>query len=219
MKTDQQIYDHLRQFLTDERVQAIEKFAASSSGFILPVLEDVYQFRNAAAIIRSVEACGFHQVVAMEKRNEFDPNLEVTKGAENWVQVEKMPHSLESLQEIRNRGYRLVAVSPEWNAVSLPDFEITEPVALIFGTEWQGVSENFLEFCDETVAIPMYGFTGSFNVSVAAAICMYELKQKLIKTGIPHFLPEEKQLNLKIRWTLNSIKSGQQILEKFLREE
>ncbi len=218
MKTDQEIFDHLRQFLTDERVQAIEKFAETSSDFVLPVLEDVYQFRNAAAIIRSAEACGFHHVVAMEKRNEFDPNLEVTKGAENWVRVEKMQHNLESLNEIRNRGYRLVAVSPERNAVSLPDFEIGGPVALIFGTEWHGVSENFLEFCDETVAIPMFGFTQSFNVSVAAAICMYELKQKLLAAGIQHFIPEEKQLELKIRWALNSIKSGQQILSKFLQE-
>ncbi len=181
-------------------------------------MEDVYQFRNAAAIIRSVEACGFHKVVAMEARNVFDPNLTVTKGAETWVEVEKMAHSLESLQDIRNRGYKLVAVSPEKNATILPDFEIKEPVALIFGTEWQGVSEDFLDYVDETLAIPMYGFTQSFNVSVAAAICCYDLKQKLLNSSVDYKLNEEKRIEMMIRWAVKSIPSGEKILEKFVKE-
>lgn len=113
MNSDEEILLHLSQFLTDKRKMLIEKNALRSSSYVLPVLEDVYQFRNAAAKVISAEACGFHHVVAMEKRNSFEPNLEVTKGAENWVHVEKMAHNVESLQEIRNRGYQLVAVSPE----------------------------------------------------------------------------------------------------------
>lgn len=183
---------------------------------LLPVLEDVYQFRNAAAKVRSAEACGFHHVVAMEKRNSFEPNLEVTKGAENWVHVEKMARNVESLQEIRNRGYQLIAVSPEMKATSLPDYKISATVALIFGTEWQGVTEDFLNFCDETFSIPMYGFTQSFNVSVAAAICMFELKQKLTAAEVSHFLSPEEHLRLKIMWTVKSLKDGEENLKKFL---
>jgi len=100
MKTNQEIYDYLQQFLTDERLSKIEHFSKESSDFVLPVMEDVYQFRNAAAIVRSVEACGFHHVVALEEENVFNPNLKVTKGAETWVQVEKMPNNLDSLKEI-----------------------------------------------------------------------------------------------------------------------
>ena len=213
---NQKIFDYLKQFLTEDRLAKIEHFSRESSDFVLPVMEDVYQFRNAAAIIRSVEACGFHKVVAMEARNVFDPNLTVTKGAETWVEVEKMAHSLESLQDIRNRGYKLVAVSPEKNATILPDFEIKEPVALIFGTEWQGVSENFLDYVDETLAIPMYGFTQSFNVSVAAAICCYDLKQKLLNSSVDYKLNEEKRLELMIRWAVKSIKHGENIYNKYL---
>lgn len=212
-------FEFLKKFLTHERLAKIEHFSAESSDFVLPVMEDVYQYRNAAAIIRSVEACGFHKVVAMEARNIFDPNLTVTKGAENWVEAEKMPHSLDSLQEIRSRGYKIVAVSPEKNATMLPDFRITEPVALVFGTEWQGVTDDFLEFCDETLAIPMYGFTQSFNVSVAAAICCYDLKQKLLHSGINYKLSDEKRLELMIKWAVNSIPSGKEILRKFLGQD
>lgn len=218
MTDNQNIYNYLKTFLTEERLEKIEHFASQSSDFVLPVMEDVYQFRNAAAIIRSVEACGFHKVVAMEARNVFNLNLDVTKGADTWVGVEKMPHTLDSLKEIRNRGYRLVAVSPEKNATILPDFRIDQPTALIFGTEWRGVSDDFLDFCDETLAIPMYGFTQSFNVSVAAAICCYDLKQKLINSGTDHFLSEEKQLEMKIRWAVNSIRSGEEIYAKYLKE-
>lgn len=209
-------FEYLKQFLTEERLHKIEMYAAKSSSFVLPVMEDVFQFRNAAAIVRSVEGCGFHKVIAMEARNVFDPNLTVTKGAENWVEIEKMPHALESLETIRSRGYKVVAVSPEKNATSLPEFTLDQAVALIFGTEWKGVSADFLDFVDETVAIPMYGFTQSFNVSVAAAICMYELKQKLISSGIDYLLSPAEQLNLKIKWAANSIPDGVRILEKFL---
>ncbi len=212
------LYDYLKQFLTEERLSKIEHFAPESSDFILPVMEDVYQFRNAAAIVRSVEACGFHKIVALEKENIFEPNLKVTKGADTWVEVEKMPWKLDSIKEIKNRGYQIIAVSPEKNATMLPDFQIKEPIALCFGTEWEGVSEEILDFADETLAIPMYGFTKSFNVSVAAAICMYELKQKLIESGINYKLSEEKTIQRKIKWAVNSIKSGPAILEKYLKE-
>jgi tRNA (guanosine-2'-O-)-methyltransferase len=103
----QETFDYLKQFLTDERLSKIEHFSKESSDFVLPVMEDVYQFRNAAAIVRSVEACAFHHVVALEEENVFNPNLKVTKGAETWVQVEKMPNNLDSLKEIKNRGYKI----------------------------------------------------------------------------------------------------------------
>ncbi|RRQ46255.1 TrmH family RNA methyltransferase [Chryseobacterium sp. SC28] len=211
-------YEYLQQFLTEERLQKIEHYAQESSDFVLPVMEDIYQFRNAAAIVRSVEACGFHKVVAMEKENFFEPNLKVTKGADTWVEVEKMPRTIDSLQQIKNRGYKIVAVSAENNAKMLPDYKVEEPIALVFGTEWEGTTDELLDFADETLAIPMFGFTKSFNVSVAAAICMYELKQKLIKSKIDYKLTEEKMLKLKIRWAVNSIKSGKEILEKYERE-
>lgn len=211
-------YEYLKQFLTEERLRKIEHFAPESSDFVLPVLEDVYQFRNAAAIVRSVEACGFHKVVALQEENNFEPNLKVTKGADTWVEVEKLPRNMESFQKIKDKGYKIVVVSLENNAKMLPEYEITEPIALVFGTEMEGVSQEILDFADETLAIPMYGFTRSFNVSVAASLCMYELKQKLIKSDIDYKLNDEKLLRMKIRWAVNSIKSGEQIVAKYQKD-
>ena len=89
---------------------------------------------------------------------------------------------------------------------------------MVFGTEADGVTDEILDFADETLAIPMYGFTKSFNVSVAAAICVYELKQKLIKSNLDYLLSEEKMWEMKVRWAVNSLQSGEQILAKYLRE-
>lgn len=211
-------FDYLSGFLTEERLTKITKQSAESSRFILPVLEDVYQFRNAAAIVRSVEACGFHQVVALQEKNVFEPNIRVTKGADTWVQVEKMPIAADSFERIKKNGYRLVAVTPEREATLLPDFQPTVPTALIFGTEWAGVSDQITELADETLAIPMYGFTRSFNVSVAAAICMYDLKQKLEKGNLDYKLNETDRLKLQTRWAIRSIRSGEEIFEKYQRE-
>lgn len=214
----QQTFQYLKQFLTDERLAKIEHFATESSDFVVPVMEDIYQFRNAAAIVRSAEACGFHKIIAMESAHVFNPNLKVTKGAESWVEVQKKPHTLDSLKEIKGFGYKILAVSPEKNATMLPDYDITEPVALVFGTEKEGVTDEILHLADETLAIPMYGFTKSFNVSVAAAICFYELKQKLINSGIDYKLSEEKLWALKVRWAQNSIPSGDRIVAKYIAD-
>lgn len=218
MNFKNETFNYLKKFLTDSRLQKIEKFAVESSDFVLPVMEDIFQFRNAAAIVRSAEACGFHNIVALEKKHVFDPDWKVTKGAENWVGVEKLPYDLETLKTIKNRGYKMLAVSAEKEATSLADFNISEPVSLIFGTEQEGVTEEILNFADETLAIPMYGFTQSFNVSVAAALCFYDLRQKLEKSNLDYKLNDEQQLDLKIRWAVNSLQSGEEILQKFLSE-
>ena len=214
----QTLYTRLAPFLTDERLAKIDHYALASSAYVLPVMEDIYQFRNAAAIVRSAEACGFHKIVALEAENIFNPNLRITKGAETWVEVEKKPHTMETFEEIRRRGFKMLAVSPEKEAVSLPDFDITEPVALIFGTEKEGVTPEVLDFADATLSIPMYGFTQSYNVSVAAAICFYELRQKLERSNLDFKLKEAELLALKIRWAVNSMRSGHEVYAKILSE-
>ncbi|SIQ29307.1 tRNA (guanosine-2'-O-)-methyltransferase [Chryseobacterium sp. RU37D] len=218
MKDLAKTFEYLKQFLTEERLAKIEYYSQESSDFVLPVMEDIYQFRNAAAIVRSVEACGFHKVIALQEEYSFEPNLRVTKGADTWVEVEKLPRNIESFQKIKNQGYKIVVGSLESHAKMLPEYEITEPIALVFGTEMKGVSQEILDFADETLAIPMYGFTKSFNVSVAASICMYDLKQKLLKSNIDYKLNEEKLFKMKIRWAVNSIRSGQQIFDKYLKD-
>jgi tRNA (guanosine-2'-O-)-methyltransferase len=75
MKDLAQTFEYLKQFLTEERLAKIEHFSQESSDFVLPVVEDIYQFRNAAAIVRSVEACGFIKSWLCRKNIALSPIL------------------------------------------------------------------------------------------------------------------------------------------------
>lgn len=202
--------------LSPSRLEKILNASVTSSRYILPVLEDVYQHRNAAAIIRSTEANGIHEVVALQEENVFIPNLNVTKGADTWVHIHRKKRSPEALFDLRDQGYQILGVSPGKEAISLPDFIPERPVALIFGTEKKGLSDELLEVADAKLCIPMYGFTESYNVSVAAAICLYDLKQKLLSR--PHFLEGEDLLKLQIRWAVRSARSGEEVLRYYIRQ-
>ena len=102
----EEVYQYLTNFLTEERLQKIEYFSAQSSDFILPIMEDVYQFRNAAAIVRSAEACGLHRIVALEKIKCLSANLDLTKGADTWVEIVKHPAHIDSIKNIKQQGYK-----------------------------------------------------------------------------------------------------------------
>jgi tRNA (guanosine-2'-O-)-methyltransferase len=214
-----QIYDYLSRFLSPERLAKIEQLALASSNFVLPVVEDVYQYRNAGAVLRSLEANAFHELIAMEERFEFAPNVAVSKGADTWVKVHKMAPGAATLQAIKAQGYDLVAISPENNAMPLADFKPQKPVALIFGTEKAGVSPETLAMADVCVQIPMYGFTQSYNVSVAAGICFYHLRQHLQDQNIDFLLDDAQRMALKIRWASKAIPSVHLILKRFLAEQ
>lgn len=213
----QRLYTYLTELITPQKLTKIENLAKNRSQFIVPVIEDIYQFRNAGAIIRSMEAFAFQKLIALEKNNKFIPEGAVARGADKWITIQFMKSGRESLLEIKKAGYQLVAVSPEKQAVNLSDFEITKPLALIFGTEFEGVTQETLEIADECIKIPMYGFTESLNVSVAAGISFYEMRKKLENSNLEWKMTEEEMLDLKIKWAKASVSSGEEIAEHYLK--
>jgi tRNA (guanosine-2'-O-)-methyltransferase len=211
------LYNYLKEFISKEKLQKIEKLADYRTDFIVPVLEDIYQFRNAGAIVRSMEAFGFQSLYALEKRNVFLPETTVSRGADKWIDITYMPSGLESLEKIKNKGYRLVAISPERGAIDIQDFDLCQPIALIFGTEFNGVTAETLDFAHDCVKIPMKGFTESLNVSVAAGICFYEMRNKLENSYLNWGLSEEKKVTLKTKWAMNSVNSGKEIASHYIK--
>lgn len=211
------LYEYLKDFLTPEKLQKIENLVPKRSNFIAPVMEDIYQFRNAGAIVRSMEAFGFQTLYAMENRNSFIPENSVSRGADKWIDIHFMPSHIHSLQKIKQKGYLIAAISPEEEAIDIQDFIPTQPTALVFGTEFNGISKEVLDFSDLCIKIPMLGFTESLNVSVAAGICFYEMRNRLEKSTLEWKLTEQEKLNLKIKWTINSISSGEEIAMHYLK--
>ena len=91
-------------------------------------------------------------------------------------------------------------------------------MVLVFGTEIDGISNAVLEEADEFVKIPMYGFTESFNISVSAALCLYELSGRMRREVKDYHLSEEEKEELYLDWTIKSIETGPLLVERWKKE-
>lgn len=174
----------LTKAITPERAARIKELLDYRTRYCTVVLEDIEQPNNISAAIRSVEALGLQEISVIERRHEYAVNLTVTKGASEWVDItryreEGVNNTSRCYDNLRARGYRIVATTPHPRGYALSDLPIDRPIALVFGTEEQGLSEYAIEHADAYVTIPMYGFTKSFNISVSVALCVYDLMRRI----------------------------------------
>jgi tRNA (guanosine-2'-O-)-methyltransferase len=120
--------------------------------------------------------------------------------------------------EIKNRGYKLVATTPHTEDYRIQDIDLDMPLAIAFGTERRGISDELLELADAHVKIPMYGFTESFNLSVSAALVLQALRQRLESSEIQWKLSLNDQTALKIQWCVKILNGGEALKARFLEE-
>jgi tRNA (guanosine-2'-O-)-methyltransferase len=137
---------------------------------VVVVVEAVRRRHNVSAILRSAEAFGVHQVHLVT--NAFRPAPGAARGAERWVQIARHDTTSACLHALKDRGYRIYVCDLEENAYAPETVPVDSPVALVFGSELQGVSREARELADGVVRVPMRGFAESFNVSVAAALTL-----------------------------------------------
>jgi tRNA (guanosine-2'-O-)-methyltransferase len=90
---------------------------------------------------------------------------------------------------------------------------------LVFGTEINGISDEVKKEADAFVKIPMYGFTESFNISVSAAICLYELTSRMRKELSSYHLSHEEKNDLYLDWCMKSIDTGDLLVRKWIKEK
>lgn len=191
--------------------------------YVSVVLEDIYQPQNASAVIRSCDCFGVQDIHIIENRNRFELNPDVVVGASKWVDItyhnEKENDTAEALQLMKKQGYRIVATTPHNDEVLLEDLNLDKgKVALVFGTEKEGISNVVREHADEFMKIPMYGFTESFNISVSAALCLHHITYKLRQSEIDWHLTEEEQQEILFRWVKNSTRRLENYEQKFKNE-
>ena len=119
-------------------------------------------------------------------------------------------------EHLKGQGYKIIATTPHENDVSLNELSVNEKTALVFGSELEGISDKAKELADGFVKIPMWGFSESFNISVSAAICLYNITRRMRKSPIDWELSEEEKEILQIEWLKKSIKAGEQLERNFL---
>jgi len=205
---------HLQEMLLDERRRRIQAVVAQRTRTLAVVLEDLEDPHNVAAVLRSCEAFGIQEVHAITRHYAFHPNPKITQGAEKWLDLSLYREPDRCLRLLQRRGYLLAATDLSESASSLFDLPTDRPLALVFGTEKTGVSRGLLAQCDLRFRIPMLGFSQSFNISVATAVCLSHLVfKRLEKQGKAGDLPELEQQAMRERFTALAIKQRHRIFQ------
>lgn len=214
------LIEYLSEFITDNRFYRFNEIIEYRTRYITIVLEDIFQPHNASAVLRSCECFGIQDVHIIENNNKYNVNPDVALGSNKWLNLikynETKNNSVSAIKQIKNEGYRIVATTPHKNNVNLDDFDIEKgKIAIFFGAELNGLSDEALNHSDEFLSIPMFGFTESLNISVSVAIIIKTLILKLHRSNIPWKLTKNEKMELKLQWLKNSIKNSDLLIKNF----
>ena len=212
------LYETLSSFYSENKRQLFDRLVQHRTRHIAVVLEDIYQSHNASAVLRSCDCFGIQDVHVVESRNAFNPAGDVAVGSSKWVDYYKHHSITAAYEHLHKQGYRIIATLPHENDSMIGDLDLTQPIALVFGTELTGLTPEAVEGADGYVKIPMYGFTESFNISVCAALSLFSTSERMrANPNIQWQLSEEEQLTLKLLWSLQVIRDGEQVLKQLLQ--
>ena len=169
---------------TDRRHARIAGVLSRRQPDLTVVLENVHDPHNVSAILRSCDAAGVlraHAVYTFEEPPAGAFARTTSASAAKWVPVEQHESVEHCYATLREEGFSILVTALGERSRSLFDWDLTAPVALVFGNEMRGVSEEALTLADGVIAIPMAGFVQSLNVSVACAVCLFEaFRQRLL---------------------------------------
>jgi tRNA (guanosine-2'-O-)-methyltransferase len=221
MNQNQIVLNELYKIITPSKQEMFDRIAAERTNFLTVSLENVYQEHNASAVLRSCDCFGIQQLHVIEKDNQYKVQRDIALGAGRWVDMFNYDQggnpTMDCINNLRLKGYRIVATSPHANEKTINDIDISQPMALIFGTERRGISDEVKAAADEFVSIPMYGFTESFNISVSVAITLNVLRQRLEKSSVDWKLTQEEQISLKLKWCRKILRGGQELEDEIRR--
>lgn len=218
-----ELINYLKEFITEERWETINEVLNKRTRYITVVLEDIYQPHNASAVLRSCDGFGIQDVHIIENKNEFDPNKGITIGADKWITYhqyneEGRNNTKICYNRLREKGYKIIATTPHHDDVTIGEVELNQPIALVFGAELTGLSEYAMEHADGYARIPMVGFSESFNISVGAALCLYECSMRLRKGEKNWGLTEDEKMELRLDWVRKSVRAPDMLEERFYEE-
>ena len=205
---DQGLVDYLAQYITPHKRAAIERVLSQRTRFFTVVLEDIFKPHNASAVLRTCDCFGIQDIHLIEKTDTYKINPFVTRGASQWVDLHKYFSPEGSavdacFEALHQKGYKIYGTSPVADSQSIHELPLLpdQKIALVFGNEHEGISEEVKSKVDGLVHIPMRGFTESFNVSVSASIFLFELIKLASAFESPNFhISEEERAELRLRW-------------------
>ncbi|MEZ7944929.1 MAG: RNA methyltransferase [Flavobacteriaceae bacterium] len=211
---------YLEGFVTDKRKNLFRNILQDRTRHFTVVLEDIYQQHNSSAVIRSCDIFGIQDVHVIENKYNSKVSRHIAKGSQKWLTFnrynEDKNNTIDCLENLKSKGYQVIATTPHNDSCVLHDFDITKKSAFVFGVEKAGVSDDVMKNADGFLKIPMVGFTESLNISVAAAIILENFTFKLRNTSVDWKLTKEEQDILYGNWIEKTIKNVDEIKERFI---
>jgi tRNA (guanosine-2'-O-)-methyltransferase len=203
----EKILTDLQTYVSPRRQSRIEQVLNNRIESIQIALEMPADIHNAFAVIRSSEIFGITKVHIITPDINLSSIRPISKGAMDWVELVFYPSTQEFLKIMRAQNFRLACASLQATN-TLDSVPIEGPLCLLLGSECSGLTPQAEQACDWRYQIPMFGMTESFNLSVAAAISLYETTRRkrswLQKSG--DLEPNSRQ-NLQAYYYLNSVNS------------
>jgi len=168
--------------LTPKRFAKISEVVLKRQKYLTLVLENIHDPHNVSAILRSADAVGVGKVYLIYNTNKFPKIGKFSSAsAKKWVDLIRFKSVENCFEELKSMKYRIYTTYIENTDKSrtLFDLNLTGRTAIVLGNEHTGVSKEAIELSDVSFNVPMYGMVQSLNVSVTAAVCLYEaLRQR-----------------------------------------
>jgi len=214
---------YLENFVTDKRKELFHKVLADRTKHFTVAIEDIFQPHNSSAIVRSCDIFGIQDIHVIESKYEFYASNQVAKGAQKWIDFSlynkrDRNNTLDCISDLREKGYKIIATTPHNESCYLQDFDISQKSAFFFGVEKEGLSKHVMDNSDGFLKIPMVGFTESLNISVAVAIILQHLNEKLRKSSVNWQLSDLEKSEIYLNWLKKTIKSIKKIEEHYYSE-
>jgi tRNA (guanosine-2'-O-)-methyltransferase len=205
--------------LTDERPGRIDEVLAARLISVIPVVEDVYEPINGAAVIRTAEALGLQELHVIEPGLRFQAARGITRGCDRWIDVRRWSDAAGCVAGLRAQGVQVFATSPD-ATTTIDAIDVARPCAIVFGNEHAGLPAATVAACDGAVALPMWGFTRSFNLSVSAALVLSQLAaRRRAHLGRAGDLPDDRRRHLRARWFALKVRGAVGIVERAVSGE
>lgn len=179
--------------MTPERFARLRRVLERRQPDLTVLMDGVHKPYNLSAIARSCDAVGVLDLHAVPAADPKPLNRHVSAGTSKWIPMHLHETSGDAIDELRRRGFSLVAAHTDPGAVDFREVDFTRPTAVVVGSELHGLSDLSLGQVDQTVFVPMMGMVRSLNVSVATAILLYEAQRQRQVAGMyaePRLDPE-----------------------------
>ncbi|SIT07960.1 TrmH family RNA methyltransferase [Alicyclobacillus vulcanalis] len=196
----------LADWIRPERLCRLRDVLSRRTGYLAVAMEAVDDGHNQAAILRSAEAFGIQYVTVVEGQASFRPSKGVTQGAHKWLTLSRMPTIRDAVDDLHARGFQVYVTDLGEGAKPIGEIDLGRPTAILFGNEKEGVSDEARSLADGRFYIPMAGFVQSFNVSVAAAVTLYELTRRArAEAGARYALEPSERHRVFVAWCVASL--------------